>query len=95
MKPCLLRKASVFSTECGNSALLIPASLRPKQLRTDYVSGHMDNMIKHPEVLKELEDGFVRDDGKLSFESAIKLFTYMWNEAVHLGVSPLKIHWKA
>jgi hypothetical protein len=50
----------------------------------------MDKMIKHPEVLKELEDDFIRDDGKLSFDSAIKLFTYMWNEALILGVLPPK-----
>jgi hypothetical protein len=47
-------------------------------------------MIKHPEVLQELEDDFIRDDGKLSFDSAIKLFTYMWSEALHLGVLPPK-----
>ena len=47
-------------------------------------------MIKHPEVFKKFEDDFIRDDGKLSFDSAIKLFTYMWNEALHLGVFPPK-----
>ena len=47
-------------------------------------------MIKHPEVFKKFEDDFIRDDGKLSFASAIKLFTYMWNEASNLGVFPPK-----
>jgi hypothetical protein len=47
-------------------------------------------MIKHPEVFKKFEDDFIRDDGKLSFDSAIKLFTYMWNEASNLGVFPAK-----
>jgi hypothetical protein len=47
-------------------------------------------MIKHPEVFKKFEDDFIRDDGKLSFDSAIKLFTYMWNEALHIGVFPPK-----
>ncbi len=50
----------------------------------------MDKMIKHPEVLQEFEDNFIRDDGKLSFNSAMKLFTYMWNEAFDLGVFPPK-----
>jgi len=54
----------------------------------------MDKMIKHPEVLKELEDDFIRDEGKLSFDSAIKLFTYMWNEALNLGVFPPKDPWE-
>jgi hypothetical protein len=48
----------------------------------------MDKMIKHPEMFKKFEDGFIRDEGKLSFASAIKLFTYMWNEALNLGVFP-------
>jgi hypothetical protein len=47
-------------------------------------------MIKHPEVFKKFEDDFIRDDGKLSFSSAIKLFTSMWNEASNLGVFPPK-----
>jgi len=47
-------------------------------------------MIKRPEVFKEFEDDFIRDDGKLSYESALKLFTYMWNEALHLGAFPPK-----
>jgi hypothetical protein len=65
-----------------------------KQLQTDYVSSHMDTMIKHPEVLEEFEDNFIRDDGKLSFNSAIRLFTYMWNEAFNLGVFPPKDPWE-
>jgi len=54
----------------------------------------MDTMIKHPEVLQEFEDNFIRDDGKLSFSSAIKLFAYMWNEALDLGVFPPKDPWE-
>jgi hypothetical protein len=45
-------------------------------------------MIKHPEVLQEFEDDFIRHKGKLSFDSAIKLVTDMWNEAFHLGFFP-------
>ena len=47
-------------------------------------------MIKHPEVFKKFEDDFIRDDGKLSFYSAMKLFTHMWNEALNLGAFPPK-----
>ena len=47
-------------------------------------------MIQNPEQLKKLEDRFIRDEGKLSFPYAIRLFTYMWNEAVSLGVFPPK-----
>ena len=45
-------------------------------------------MIKHPEVFKKFEDDFIRDDGKLSFGSAIKLYAHMWNEASNLGDFP-------
>lgn len=47
-------------------------------------------MMKNPTLFKKFEDDFIRDDGKLTFESAIKLFTYMWNEALNLGVFPPK-----
>jgi len=47
-------------------------------------------MIKHPETLQEFQDDFIRRDGKLSFNSAIKLFASLWNEALHLGVLPPK-----
>jgi hypothetical protein len=50
----------------------------------------MVTMIKYPEVLQEFEDDFIRHDGKLSFDTAIKLFTSMWNEAANLGVFPPK-----
>lgn len=46
--------------------------------------------MKNPTLFKKFEDDFIRDDGKLTFESAIKLFTYMWNEALNLGVFPPK-----
>jgi len=37
-------------------------------------------MIKNPDIFKKFEDRFIRDEGKLSFEQSIKLFTSMWNE---------------
>lgn len=47
-------------------------------------------MIKNPKVFKKFEDSFIRNEGKLSFAQSIKLFTYMWNEGVKLGVLPPK-----
>lgn len=47
-------------------------------------------MVKNPEVLKKLEDNFIRGKGKLSFDRSLKLFTSMWNEGVRLGVLPPK-----
>ena len=47
-------------------------------------------MIKNPGLLKKFEDGFIRDEGKLPFEQATKLFTDMWIEALRLGVLPPK-----
>ena len=45
-------------------------------------------MIKNREVLKKFEDDFMREEGKLPFVRAMKLFTSMWNEGVKLGVLP-------
>ncbi len=47
-------------------------------------------MIQNPEQLKKLEDKFIRDEGNLSFSYAIRLFTYMWDEGVTLGIFPPK-----
>jgi hypothetical protein len=47
-------------------------------------------MIQNPEQLKKLEDRFIRDEGKLSFSYAIRLFTSMWDEGVSLGIFPPK-----
>ncbi|MFH1703087.1 MAG: hypothetical protein ABIB41_06620 [Nitrospirota bacterium] len=45
-------------------------------------------MIKDKEILKKFEDDFIKDEGKLPFSKAIKLFTEMWNEGVKLGILP-------
>jgi hypothetical protein len=45
-------------------------------------------MIKDKEILKKFEDDFIRDEGKLPFSRAVKLFTEMWNEGVKLGILP-------
>ena len=47
-------------------------------------------MIKNPELLKNLEDSFIKNEGKLPFDRAIKLFTSMWNEGLKFGVLPSK-----
>jgi hypothetical protein len=47
-------------------------------------------MIRNHKILRAFEDNFIREEGKLSFNQAIKLFTYMWHEAVKMGVLPPK-----
>ena len=47
-------------------------------------------MIKNSELLKDFENNFIRDKGKLSFEQAMKLFSDMWKEGLSLGVLPPK-----
>jgi len=45
-------------------------------------------MIKNPGLFKEFENTFIMGDEKLTFDSSIKLFTYMWKEGLKLGVLP-------
>ncbi len=45
-------------------------------------------MIKNPEIVKHLEDEFLKDQRKLSYSQSLKLFTAMWHEAVSLGAFP-------
>lgn len=45
-------------------------------------------MIKNPDVLRQFEDRFIRDEKKRSFDQSIRLFTSMWNEGLKLGVLP-------
>lgn len=47
-------------------------------------------MIKDSKKLKTFENNFIRNEGRLSYEQAIRLFTHMWNEAVSLGILPPK-----
>ena len=47
-------------------------------------------MIKNPKLLKNLEDDFIQNEGKLSYEQAMKLFVYMWLEGQSLGTFPSK-----
>jgi len=47
-------------------------------------------MIKNPALFKKFEDSLIRDEGKLTFGQSIKLFTYMWDEGLKLGVFPPK-----
>ena len=45
-------------------------------------------MIKNAEILKKLEDGFIRNSGVLPFNQALKLYTAMWTEGTVFGVLP-------
>ena len=51
-------------------------------------------MIKNPKILKNFEDSFISNEGKLPFDRAIKLFTSMWNEGLKFGVLPSKDPWE-
>ncbi len=45
-------------------------------------------MVKDSKILKTFENNFIRNEGRLSYDHALRLFTYMWNEAVSLGILP-------
>lgn len=47
-------------------------------------------MIKNPELLRKIEDDFVRHEGRLSYSQSLRIFTAMWNEGIRLGVLPPK-----
>ncbi len=47
-------------------------------------------MIKNSEMVKNFEDEFFRNQGKLSYSQSMKLFTSMWHEAAMLGIFPPK-----
>ena len=46
-------------------------------------------MIKDYKYLKKFEDNLIKKD-KLSYEQKLKIFEAMWEEAITLGVFPLK-----
>ncbi len=45
-------------------------------------------MIKNSEMVKNLEDEFIKNQGNLSYDQSLKLFTAMWREAVTLEIFP-------
>ena len=45
-------------------------------------------MIKNAKLLKDFEDRVVRDEGRLDFERAMRLFSGMWDEGLVLHVLP-------
>ena len=47
-------------------------------------------MIKNPDLLKKLEDEFIRNESRLNYRQSLKLFTDMWEEGVRLGILPPK-----
>jgi hypothetical protein len=47
-------------------------------------------MIKNSAIVKNFEDEFIKNQGKLSYDQSLRLFNSMWQEAVILGVFPLK-----
>ena len=47
-------------------------------------------MIKNAAMLREFEDALSREEGRLPFDHAMRIFTSMWNEAKGLGIVPFK-----
>ena len=47
-------------------------------------------MIKNPDLLKKIEDEFIRNEGRLNHSQSLKLFSDMWIEGIRLGVLPSK-----
>ncbi|OGQ56742.1 MAG: hypothetical protein A3J24_08055 [Deltaproteobacteria bacterium RIFCSPLOWO2_02_FULL_53_8] len=47
-------------------------------------------MIKNAGLVRAMEDAFLREEGGVDHVSALKLFSGMWEEAVALGVLPMK-----
>jgi hypothetical protein len=45
-------------------------------------------MIKNGRVLRVFEDSFARSEGRIPQEKAFKIFSAMWQEAIHLGKIP-------
>ena len=45
-------------------------------------------MIRKSELLSKFENDFLCNEGRLSFNNALKLFTNMWYEGCRLGVLP-------
>ena len=47
-------------------------------------------MIMNSKLLKSFEDNFIRNQEKLSFRHAMRIFSDMWNEGLLFGVLPPK-----
>lgn len=47
-------------------------------------------MIKNPEILRRLEEDFIKNEGSLTFEQSLKIYGSMWHEAESLGIFPPK-----
>ncbi|OGL47825.1 MAG: hypothetical protein A2W05_09905 [Candidatus Schekmanbacteria bacterium RBG_16_38_10] len=45
-------------------------------------------MIKNASILKKLEDDFSRQEGRLPYSKSLKIFEYMWKEAINLKIWP-------
>ncbi|OGP68684.1 MAG: hypothetical protein A2031_03770 [Deltaproteobacteria bacterium RBG_19FT_COMBO_43_11] len=47
-------------------------------------------MIKNGRLLKDFEDSFARQEGRIPSQKAFNIFSAMWQEAIILGVIPFK-----
>ncbi len=47
-------------------------------------------MIKNPEIMAQFEKAFLKENGRIPFAHAMKLFAAMWQEAITFGIFPSK-----
>lgn len=47
-------------------------------------------MIKNAGLVRAMEDAFLREEGGVDHACTLRLFSGMWEEAVALGVFPMK-----
>ena len=45
-------------------------------------------MIRNSEILKQLEENFIKNEGSLTFIQSLKLYEALWREAESLGIFP-------
>jgi hypothetical protein len=51
-------------------------------------------LIKNADLLKKLEDGFIRETGRLTHAQSLRIFEALWKEGMRLGVLPPKDPWE-
>lgn len=47
-------------------------------------------MIKDPDMLRKIEEDFLKKEGEIDYLHSLKIVESLYNEALHLGAFPLK-----
>ncbi len=45
-------------------------------------------MIRNSEILRQLEENFIKNEGSLTLTQSLKLYEALWREAESLGIFP-------